>query len=132
MAACFCIPVISNFSLRLEPPAICIHKSGLPITFAPSSPNKFSKLSVVNSTKPLSFNGKPDGVKSLDPDPFNVYVSLIESGASFDIANILYLAGSGINVGSSCCFFNSKKVSSSTLFLSAEENDNQTLPSSGK
>ena len=52
------------------------------------------------------------------------------SGASFSIASILYLFKVDIGVLLSCCFFDIKYVSSSTLFLSEEGKDNQILPSS--
>ena len=46
------------------------------------------------------------------------------------MSNILYLAKSVIAILESCAFFNIKKVSKSTLFLSEEGNDNHILPSS--
>ena len=51
-------------------------------------------------------------------------------GASFSIAIILYLAGSGTNSLPSCVFLSIKNVSSSTLFLSEDGKDNHVLPSS--
>ena len=46
------------------------------------------------------------------------------------MSNILYLSPLVTGVELSCPFFNVKKVSKSTLFLSDEGNDNQILPSS--
>ena len=56
----------------------------------------------------------------------------INLGASLDMSKTLYLASSITGSSLSCFFFNSKKVSSVILFLSAEGNDNQTLPSWAK
>ena len=53
----------------------------------------------------------------------------INSGASLSIAITLYLAASTTALELSCCFFRIKKVSSSILFLSADGNEIQTLPS---
>ena len=53
----------------------------------------------------------------------------IKSGASFSIASILYLLSSSTKSSSAIPFFNIKKVSSSTLFLSEDGKLNQTPPS---
>ena len=53
-------------------------------------------------------------------------------GASFEISKTLYLASSATTSLLSCFFFNSKNVFSEILFLSAEGNDSQILPSWAK
>ena len=57
-------------------------------------------------------------------------VVLTKSGASFFISNILYLASSSTTFSFPCSFLSIIYVSSSSLFLSAELNDNHILPSS--
>ncbi|ANS05167.1 hypothetical protein [uncultured Mediterranean phage] len=60
----------------------------------------------------------------------NLFLVFKNSGASFSIAMILYLALFFTKISESAPFFNIKKVSSSTLFLSDDGNDNHKLPSS--
>ena len=67
----------------------------------------------------------PQFISTKEVLSFDIY-----SGASFSIANTLYLASSSTKLLVSIAFFNIKKVSSSTLFLSDEGKDNQILPSS--
>ena len=60
-----------------------------------------------------------------------IFITVFKNnGASLDIAITLYLAGTDTNSSRSCTFFNSKKVSSSILFLSAEGKLIHTFPSS--
>ena len=59
----------------------------------------------------------------------NLRFVFIKSGASFSIAKILYLLLCVTGTVVSLDFFNIKKVSSSTLFLSEEGKESQILPS---
>ena len=62
--------------------------------------------------------------------PIFNFVVLINSGASFSIAIILYLASSVIKEEESGPFFNIKKVSISILFLSVDGKAIHIFPSS--
>ena len=64
-------------------------------------------------------------------EPIITFLVLINSGASFSIANILYVVEFSITLASlSSPFLKYKEVSKSTLFLSEEGNANHRLPSS--
>jgi len=65
-----------------------------------------------------------------EADESNLVFVFKKSGASFSIAITLYLALSWTKISVSAAFFNIKKVSSSTLFLSDDGNDSHKLPSS--
>ena len=65
----------------------------------------------------------------LSTKPYIDFLVLINSGASLDIANILYLLFCDTGSALSIPFFNIKNVSSSTLFLSDEGKLSHILPS---
>ena len=91
-----------------------------------------SKAVLVISKDVPSGTGMP--VSSMLPLPSTdpaIFITVFKNnGASLDIAITLYLAGTDTNSSRSCTFFNSKKVSSSILFLSAEGKLIHTFPSS--
>ena len=62
--------------------------------------------------------------------PHNLFSVLTNKGASFSIANILYLVSVETKTSESCSFLRIKNVSKSTLFLSDDGNVNHILPSS--
>ena len=74
---------------------------------------------------PLKIFSPEVSVFADDKTPLDTSSSFKNKGASFDIDITLYLASSLTKSLASCLFFNIKKVSSVTLFLSdywAEEN----------
>ena len=75
-------------------------------------------------------NGALEALSELTKVPKLLFEVLIYSGASFSIANILYLAFSTTGVSFPCDFLRIKKSSSMSLFLSEEGNDSHIFSSS--
>ena len=136
-----------TFSL-LEPPDFIVYL--LLFFWSEKTPSTFVVISIwfldlkAEAKSGFSWGLGPENLKNTLPTvgafPFILQDALpaaivsvdMNLGASFEISNTLYLASSITTSLLSCFFFNNKKVSSEILFLSAEGNDNQILPSWAK